>query len=65
MAGFDAGIVGKLECYAAAQHIQRGSPQWSQLLMGYQRNPRDFTELLDRELARIRDDNNNDNGGST
>jgi hypothetical protein len=50
----DAPIAEKLESYRLARGIRRGSPQWSQLLLGYQRNPQIFAELLDQELTRIR-----------
>lgn len=49
----DAGIAEALERYAAARNIDRLSPEYCQLLTGFQRNPSVFAQLLDRELARI------------
>jgi hypothetical protein len=50
--GLDGGIAEKLQRYAAARNIERGSVQWRELLRGYEQNPQ-FTELLDRELVKI------------
>ncbi len=49
----DTPIAATLERYAVARGIVRGSKEWSQLLLGYQRKPLEFAELLDKELARL------------
>ena len=63
MTDLNAPIAAAIERYAVAAGIRRGSPQWSQLLLGYQRNPVVFGELLDRELARMQEKAES-NGGS-
>lgn len=61
MTDLDTDIAEALERYAAARHIRRGSPAWSALLLGYQRTPSTFAELLNRELDRMQ---KNDKRGS-
>jgi hypothetical protein len=53
MADLNMPIAEKLERYRLARGIKHTTRQWSELLMGAQRNPRGFAQLLDQELARM------------